>query len=56
MFHAIFFVSAKSGEDVDFAFDEAARAAYKFRSGAAYMLRPRDAFQSVEPAKPEGCC
>jgi small GTP-binding protein len=56
IFHAIFFVSAKTGEDVDFAFDEAAKAAYKFQSGASFTSMRRDPLQPVDRSVTENCC
>jgi small GTP-binding protein len=55
-FHAIFFVSAKTGQDVDFAFEEAARAAYKFHNGAAFTNQARDGPDLDGAHEGSSCC
>jgi small GTP-binding protein len=54
-FHAVFFVSARTGQDVDAAFEEAARAAYRFQSGAA-LAAPAPGPLAVAPGRRAGRC
>jgi small GTP-binding protein len=55
-FNSIFFVSAKTGEDVDFAFEEAARAAFRFQSGMGFVSKRRDGLQTLERSGKAVCC
>jgi small GTP-binding protein len=55
-FHAIFFVSAKTGEDVDFAFEEAARVAFRFQSGVGFVSKRRNVSQFPERSGTADCC